>query len=139
MHPRYWILCGALLAAAGVAAGAFHSHGLEAFLNRRSPDPAANLARMEHFELAVQYHLVHALGLVLCGLLGLHRPNLFVTLAGLAFLTGIALFSGGLYLRALGSDLPLPHLIPAGGVAYILGWLLAAVAALRLSGGSQGR
>ena len=50
-------------------------------------------------------------------------------LAGLAFLIGIAGFSGGLYASAGGS--PVSGLAPNGGFALIAGWLL-----LTLAGGA---
>ncbi len=135
MNPRYWIACGALLAALAVMAGAFHAHGLETYFRNRDVDPVAAFSRLDQFELAVRYHMLHAVALVACGLVGLHRNTAWVLLAGLAFLAGIALFSGGLYMQSLSGASPLPYIVPAGGVAYMVGWLLQAVAALCLRTG----
>lgn len=138
MNPRYWIACGALLASLAVTAGAFHAHGLEIYLKNRNVDPVAAISRLRQFELAVRYHMLHAVALVVCGLVGLHRNTAWVLLAGLAFLAGIALFSGGLYMQSLSGSSPLPHIVPAGGIAYIVGWLLQAAAALCLRTGQAG-
>jgi len=80
----------------------------------------------------VQYHLWHALGMVLAGLsTSLLTDGVWVRLAGWLFLAGIALFSGSLYALALGAPKWLGAVAPLGGTAFILGWLAFAVAAVR--------
>jgi uncharacterized membrane protein YgdD (TMEM256/DUF423 family) len=80
----------------------------------------------------VQYHLWHALGMVLAGLsASLLTDSVSVRLAGWLFLAGIALFSGSLYALALGAPKWLGAVAPLGGTAFILGWLAFAVAAVR--------
>jgi uncharacterized membrane protein YgdD (TMEM256/DUF423 family) len=80
----------------------------------------------------VQYHLWHALGMVLAGLSALLLTDgVWVRLAGWLFLAGIALFSGSLYALALGAPKWLGAVAPLGGTAFILGWLAFAVAAVR--------
>jgi uncharacterized membrane protein YgdD (TMEM256/DUF423 family) len=130
--------CGSLLAAVAVAGGAFHAHGLESYLRSRDVDPVDAMARWQNFDLAVRYQMLHAVALVLCGLMGLHRNGILVVVAGLAFLAGVALFSGGLYAQSLLGAAP-PMVTPIGGVAFMVGWLLAAVAALRLRSVPPGR
>jgi len=111
--------CNMLLA---VALGAFGAHGLK---SRVSAEMLAV------WQTAVLYHLVHALGLLLVGLLALHLP---VRAAGWTLLVGIVLFSGSLYLMVLTGIRPLGMVTPLGGVAYLAGWLLLALAALKLTG-----
>ena len=62
--PAKWILiAGALLAAAGVALGAFGAHGLEGRLQQLGR--GSNVAqRMAWFETGARYHMYHALALV---------------------------------------------------------------------------
>ena len=55
-----FIALGAALAGLGVAAGAFGAHALA-----DSVPPE----RLDTFDTAVRYHLIHALGLVLVGIL----------------------------------------------------------------------
>jgi uncharacterized membrane protein YgdD (TMEM256/DUF423 family) len=43
---------------------------------------------------------------------------------------GIALFSGSLYALSLGAPRALGAVAPAGGLAFILGWLAFAVAVI---------
>ena len=80
----------------------------------------------------VQYHLWHALGMILVGLAAAVIPDgPWMRAAGLLLLAGIVLFSGGLYALALGAPKWLGALAPVGGTAFILGWLAFVVAALR--------
>lgn len=119
----FWLLFAALNGAAAVAAGAYASHGFP------PGDRAADLLR-----LASHYQLVHALALVA---LALPTGGLLdgpagwpLRLAGWLFVLGICLFCGALYaLVLIGSSL-LPLQAPLGGMSFILGWLMLAVAAV---------
>jgi uncharacterized membrane protein YgdD (TMEM256/DUF423 family) len=51
--------------------------------------------------------------------------------AGIAFLVGMALFSGSLYALALSGIEWLGAITPLGGVAFLIGWGCIAIAALR--------
>jgi len=53
--------------------------------------------------------------------------------SGRLLFTGIILFSGSLYLLSVTGIKILGIISPLGGVAFLLGWLLLAVAALRNS------
>lgn len=57
-----------------------------------------------------------------------------LSVAGWAFITGIVLFSGSLYLLVLGDVRLLGPLTPLGGVSFVAGWLALAVAARRSRG-----
>ena len=107
----------------GVAAGAFGAHALKGHLD------AAALAT---WQTAVLYNLVHALGTIA---VGLFKPapaaERACRRAGWCFVAGMALFSGSLYLLALTGLRPLAYLTPLGGVAFLSGWVLLAVAARR--------
>ncbi len=119
---RRWIAAGALLAAAGVALGAFGAHGLRTRVTPRD---------LEIFETAVRYQLVHALGILACGtLLSLPRPVPAGTAAAWLVL-GIVLFSGSLYLLVGTGIRQLGMVTPLGGTAFLVGWILLARAALR--------
>jgi uncharacterized membrane protein YgdD (TMEM256/DUF423 family) len=52
-------------------------------------------------------------------------------LAALAFILGIILFSGSLYLLALIGVSWLGAITPLGGLAFLSGWLLTMIAALK--------
>lgn len=80
----------------------------------------------------VQYHLWHALGMVLVGLSAAIVPDgPWLRASGLLLLAGVALFSGSLYALALGAPRWLGALTPLGGAAFIMGWLAFVVAAAR--------
>jgi uncharacterized membrane protein YgdD (TMEM256/DUF423 family) len=112
---RFWLVAGAVLAALGVAAGAFGAHALRA---RLGPSDLVT------FETAVRYQMYHALALLLTGLL-IDR-GVSVGASGWLFLAGIVLFSGSLYLLTLGGLRWMGAVTPLGGIAFILGWLLLA-------------
>jgi uncharacterized membrane protein YgdD (TMEM256/DUF423 family) len=86
------------------------------------------------WETAVQYHLVHALGLILVGILCQLMPAAaMVRPAGWLLLAGIVLFSGSLYTLVLTGTKTLGIITPIGGVAFLIGWLLLALGVWRHS------
>lgn len=105
--------------------GAFGAHALKARLAESS---------LSTWETAVHYQLVHALALVLVALFlrtAAGGPSSALTAAGWCFLAGILLFSGSLYVLALGGPRLLGPVTPIGGVAFLAGWLALLVAAWR--------
>lgn len=120
---KLFLALGALLAAAAVTLGAFGAHGLRA---RLSADALAI------YQTGVQYHFWHALGLLAVGLACLHLPESgWLRAAGVLLALGVVLFSGSLYVLALGGAKWLGALAPIGGSALILGWIAFAIAVLR--------
>jgi uncharacterized membrane protein YgdD (TMEM256/DUF423 family) len=112
-----------LLAATGVALGAFGAHALKSRL-------PADLLAVWH--TGVQYHLWHALGMIAVGLSAAIVPDgPWLRGAGALLLAGIVLFSGSLYALALGAPRGFGALTPIGGISLMLGWLALVVAALR--------
>jgi uncharacterized membrane protein YgdD (TMEM256/DUF423 family) len=84
------------------------------------------------WQTGVQYHLWHALALVLVGLCAsILLESAWLRAAGWLLVAGIALFSGSLYALALGAPKWLGAVAPIGGTALVLGWLALAVAAVR--------
>lgn len=119
---RLFVAAGALSAGLAVAAGAFGAHALA---------DAVPPNRLATFETAAQYEMVHALALVLVGVLLDRRADRRFRWAGWLFLAGTVLFSGSLYLLVL-TDTPwLGAVTPFGGVAFIGGWLVLAASAWR--------
>lgn len=81
---------------------------------------------------AVQYHLWHALGMILVGLSAANiAQSAWLRASAALLLAGIVLFSGSLYALALGAPRWTGAVTPIGGVAFLLGWLAFALAALR--------
>ena len=108
----------------GVLLGAFGAHGLR---ERVTPEMLAV------FETGVRYHLVHGLALLGVAWAASRWPNTWVGAAGWLFVAGIVVFSGSLYVLSVTGIRWLGAITPIGGVAFILGWVLLAVAALKSS------
>lgn len=109
----------AFLLALATAMGALAAHRLK---GRLSVDQAAVL------QTAVQYQFFNALGLLALGALIERWPRRTLRAAGALLAVGVVLFSGSLYLLLTGAPAIVGVLTPLGGIALILGWLLAAVA-----------
>jgi uncharacterized membrane protein YgdD (TMEM256/DUF423 family) len=122
---RQWLILGATSAFLSVAAGAFGAHALRA---RLAPD------LLNIFETGARYHMYHSLGLIAIGLLSQSRPDPLLNAAGWAMLVGIVLFSGSLYALALSGVRALGAITPLGGLGFLAGWLLLALAAWRQGG-----
>lgn len=119
---RIFGVAGAVLALIAVALGAFGAHALQTRL-----DPRA----LETFETGVRYQTSHALALILLAAL---LPRLHHGLgigAGIAFLAGILVFSGSLYLLVGTGVSRWGAVTPIGGTAFLVGWLLLILALLR--------
>jgi uncharacterized membrane protein YgdD (TMEM256/DUF423 family) len=95
-------------------------------------------AAFETFSTAVTYLLLHAVVLLVCGLmLDSNRANLWFKLAGLLLVLGILLFSGGLMMRIVTGIPALARGAPLGGSALILAWVAIAVGGLVNPGQSR--
>jgi len=110
-----WTMIGALTGLLGVGLGAFGAHGLKS---------VATPEGLAWWETGARYQLIHALALVLLGLLQHHRPG--GEAAGWSFLLGTLVFSGTLYAMALGAPRWFGAITPLGGLGLMLGWLLLA-------------
>ncbi len=113
------IKTGAILAALGVALGAFGAHKLKELV-----DPSA----LATWETAVKYQMYHALGILLAGIIYSQNHVKTVKTSAWLMLAGICCFSGSLYFLSLRNILPfsvlwLGPVTPIGGVLFILGWL----------------
>ena len=120
---KIFVLLGSLNAFLSVALGAFGAHALK---NKLS---AAELAV---YQTGVQYHMAHALGLILIALaadkLG---GGALVTASGWSIFAGIVLFSGSLYALSLSGIKILGAITPLGGIAFLIGWLLLVISAIK--------
>lgn len=116
-EERLFVLLGAVLGFFGVALGAFGAHGLEGRI------PEGDLAI---FETGVRYHLVHAVALVAAGWVAGRWPGGGAVVAGWAFLLGVLVFSGSLYLLVLTGARWLGAVTPVGGVSLLVGWVALA-------------
>ncbi len=112
MDRRFYI-CAGIAGFVGVALGAFGAHGLK---SRLEPDLLAV------FETGVRYQMYHVLALCAAAWGWARWPGRWFALAGWAFIAGIVIFSGSLYLLAVTGQRWLGAITPLGGVAFIAGW-----------------
>ncbi|QDU38845.1 hypothetical protein Mal4_31750 [Maioricimonas rarisocia] len=134
----WWVSTGAVLAGLAVVTGAFAAHGLGPYLEGLYGDQVREVAGQQipaaqkylaDFRTAAEYQMYHALALVVCGLVAAPRCCRTLNAAGWAFVLGIACFSGSLYTLVLTGQTWLGMVTPIGGLAFILGWILLALAA----------
>ncbi len=115
---------GALLMALAVSAGAFGAHALRDKLDAY---------HIGVYEKAVFYHFVHALGLLIVGLIS--QQQLLAPAASskvaLLLLFGIIIFSGTLYALALTGMKWLGMITPIGGLSFIIAWLYLSLLLLK--------
>lgn len=122
---QIFLAIASILGGLSVALGAFASHALKEKLTERA---------VEIFETGARYQMYHALALLFVALLltRFDAPPTTLTVAGFAFIAGVALFSGSLYALSLSGIKWLGAITPLGGVAFIVGWGCLAVAAFSL-------
>jgi uncharacterized membrane protein YgdD (TMEM256/DUF423 family) len=119
---RIFAALGAASGFVGVAAGAFGAHGLKA---RLTPELLAV------FDTGARYQMIHALALLAVAWAISRWPGRAAVASGWCFVAGTLIFSGSLYLLALTGVRGLGAITPVGGVLFLLGWLLLALAAWR--------
>ena len=110
---RLSLLAGALLAALGVALGAFGAHALRGALDATAQG---------WWQTAVQYQMWHALGLLAIGAARVPGSRFAAPLLA----AGTLVFCATLYLMALGAPRWLGAITPVGGSLMIAGWLVLA-------------
>lgn len=117
---RGWLVLAGLNGAMAVGFAAWGAHGVGG-------------QAADWVERGSLFQLIHA-----AALLGLARLSgegrRLAGLAAAVMAVGVALFSGSLYLKALGVPLPFPLVTPAGGVLLLVSWLIV----LALGLGRQG-
>jgi len=125
---KMFLATGASLAALAVILGAFGAHALKARLDT---------TQLQVFETAVRYQMYHALALILLGILFDKLNQQYLNISGYAFIAGILLFSGSLYLLSMKEILGtqdwrfLGPITPLGGLSFIFGWVMLFVAIIK--------
>ena len=128
MNAKTWLVLGACLGGLAVGLGAFGAHGLPWYF--RTLDVAVGEAarRSENWETAARYHMYHALAIIAVGLLAQRKRLWLLDASGVAFFFGILIFSGCLYALTLSGTKILGAIVPIGGVLFLVGWFLLALA-----------
>ncbi len=117
MNIRYFTVLGALLGALGVLLGAYHAHGLEAWLQNSGATAAEVAHRLDNAAIAVRYQMFHALALIACAGLATPRQARLMAAACWLLAAGLLLFSGGLYLIVFAGTALHWAIVPSGDAA----------------------
>ena len=116
-----WARIAAIFMFLAVAIGAFGAHGLKQKLNPEM---------LSIFETAVRYHVYHALGLFVVSWLSEKTTSSIVNASGWAFVLGIVIFSGSLYILSITGVRWLGAITPIGGACFLVGWIILATQAV---------
>lgn len=127
MH-RTFLLLSAQFGLFAVALGAIAAHALETRLSAHY---------LEVFQTGARYQMYHALALGLVSVLCGRSSDRRLVGAGWCFVVGIVLFSGSLYALTLTGTRILGAITPLGGVAFMVGWALLFLVALRHDSAAQ--
>lgn len=122
VRVRLWLVIAALNGALAVAFGAFAAHGLSQQLDSHA---------LGIFETGARYHMYHALAMGLAALAMQGKAVRTAIWSAALFLAGIVLFSGSLYALAVTGERVFAFVTPVGGVSFLAGWVLLALAAWR--------
>jgi uncharacterized membrane protein YgdD (TMEM256/DUF423 family) len=96
--------------------GAFGAHALQAVLMENG--------RVDTFETGVKYQAMHAMALLVMGVLSGTFNSKWIGAAAIATVVGILIFSGSLYILSVTNVTWLGAITPIGGLSLMAGWLL---------------
>ena len=120
MKRNYFLLIASVSGMLAVILGAFGAHGLENHLDAKM---------LQRFNTGVEYQFYHALVLLMISILYKQISSNYLYYAGYAFMLGIILFSGSLYLYVLTGTKSFAMVTPLGGLSFIVGWAFLAFSA----------
>lgn len=119
-YDKSFLIFGALSLTAATMLGAYGVHGLGDTITAQ---------KQQSWGWAVELQSYHSLGLILIALLSPQlRQSTLLRWAGWIFIVGIFLFSGTIYLPILGAPDAIGKITPTGGMSFMLGWILVALA-----------
>lgn len=109
-----------------VAIGAFGAHGLKPLLTED---------QLTTYHTGVSYHFYHLMAMCFTFLWVQHSDSIWAKRAFWAFLIGIIMFSGSLYLLSIREVIGLSSyrwlgpITPIGGLSFILAWIFLGISA----------
>lgn len=125
MMQKLFIITACVFGLFANVLGAFGAHALKSKIT-----PSLLTA----YQTGVQYQFTHSLALLLLGILLFHVQNIWITASGYAFIAGILLFSGSLYVMSITGIKWVGAMTPIGGLSFILGWLLLIIGIVKFKG-----
>ncbi len=118
---KIFLVIGSILGGFSVVASYFATHALKERLSQYF---------LDIFQTGARLQMYHSLALVMVAFLLTIEdlPLPLIVVAGAAFIAGIVMFSGSLYLMSLTGIKWLGAITPIGGIAFIVGWGCMAIA-----------
>ena len=108
-----FISIGSILGMLVVILGAFGAHALKEQLTEYG---------QSIYDKAVFYQMFHAIGIFIVTFIGDYYSSINISIIIWAFVLGIVLFSGSLYILAITKIRWLGMVTPIGGTFFIIGW-----------------
>ncbi len=126
---RWIVFVSGILGFLAVMIGAYAAHGLEASLHDAGVATEDIAKKLDQCDVAVRYHMTHTLALALLGLAstGCKKKR---TVSAAFFLIGMLMFSGGLYSMVFLDVIGHWAIVPCGGLAFMIGWVVFALLGL---------
>jgi uncharacterized membrane protein YgdD (TMEM256/DUF423 family) len=129
MSYRIWLFIAGIAGGTAVLAAAYGAHGLNGVV---TVSPMVKI-----YDTATLFHALHSIAMMLTAVLlaateGRRGPfaTVMLNIAAAAFLLGILLFSGGIYYHIARGIQSVTPVVPAGGIAFVVGWAALALSAL---------
>lgn len=113
---KIFFATGSLFALCGVVSRALSSHAIHDFLTQRG--------KLDNFNLASDYLVMHGLALVIVAILIHFFPEGGFAKAGWALLMGSLFFQGSVLVKSCVGIGALGMVTPLGGLILMIGWLL---------------
>jgi len=116
---KLFTILGSINAFLAIGIGAFGAHVVKGKITQHY---------LDIYNTGVQYHMMHALGLILVGILAEKMSSNLLGWAGWVMFIGIIIFSGSLYVLSLSGVGILGAITPIGGIAFLASWVLVIIA-----------
>ena len=107
------LIIGSFFSLLTVVLGAFGAHALKSHLTEYV---------QSIYDKAVFYQMFHSIGIFIVTFIGNYYSSINISLIIWAFVLGIVLFSGSLYILAVTKIRWLGMVTPIGGTFFIIGW-----------------
>jgi uncharacterized membrane protein YgdD (TMEM256/DUF423 family) len=127
MAYRFWLFVGALSGLTSVLAAAYGAHGLTGI--------TTSATSLRIYEIAQEFQALHSVALLgIAALIAATHgwrgafAGRALQISAAAFLLGIVLFCGGIYLGVV-TGARTGWLVPVGGGMFLLGWAALAMSA----------
>jgi uncharacterized membrane protein YgdD (TMEM256/DUF423 family) len=126
MFLRFTLISAAIFGLTGVALVAFGAHALQGTLLVHGT--------LNAWKTAVLYQMMHAVALI--GVAAMIQSSetavqRYLSWVARFWVAGVILFSGSLYILALGGPRLFGPITPLGGVAFMLGWVYILIAGIK--------